>query len=46
MVEYIDTQENWITDDLANLSPIQRNIIAALAYEPTAEPMEMILFHV
>lgn len=37
-LEYIDTQKNWITDDLANLTPNQRNIIAALAYETTTEP--------
>lgn len=36
--EYIETQKNWITDDLVNLTPNQRNIIAALAYEPVSEP--------
>lgn len=36
--DYVETQENWITDDLARLSPNQRNILAALAYIPTNEP--------
>lgn len=36
--EYIDTQSNWITDDLARLTPNQRNILAALAYQPVVEP--------
>lgn len=35
---YINTQKNWIRDDLVNLTPNQRNIIGALAYAPTAEP--------
>lgn len=35
---YIDTQNHWISDDLGRLSPNQRNILAALAYEPIAEP--------
>lgn len=36
--DYVETQKNWITDDLARLSPNQRNILAALAYIPTSEP--------
>lgn len=36
--DYIETQKNWITDDLARLSPNQRNILAALAYQPVLEP--------
>ena len=37
-LEYVETQQNWITDDLARLSPNQRNILAALAYIATNEP--------
>lgn len=36
--DYVETQSNWITDDLANLSPNQRNILAAFAHQPIAEP--------
>jgi uncharacterized protein len=37
-LEYIETQSNWITDDLSKLTPNQRNILAALAYQPIEEP--------
>lgn len=37
-LEYIDTQGNWISDELAKLSPNQRNILAALSFRPTLEP--------
>jgi uncharacterized protein len=36
--DYVETQSNWITDDLARLTPNQRNILAALAYQPIQEP--------
>ncbi len=36
--DYIETQSNWIKDDLAKLTPNQRNILAALAYQPIQEP--------
>jgi len=36
--DYIETQTNWITDDLGKLKPNQRNILAALAYQPIEEP--------
>ncbi|HCU05029.1 MAG TPA: hypothetical protein DIC51_01745 [Coxiellaceae bacterium] len=37
-IEYIETQSNWITDDLGRLTPHQRNILAAIAYQPVKEP--------
>jgi uncharacterized protein len=37
-LNYIDTQGSWISDDLARLSPNQRNIMAALARCPTDAP--------
>jgi uncharacterized protein len=36
--EYVDTNCSWIADDLASMTPNQRNILAALAYQPIAEP--------
>lgn len=35
---YVDSQNSWITDDLAKLSPNQRNILAGLAYNSVFEP--------
>lgn len=37
-LQYIKTQSNWIGDDLARMTPNQRNIMAALAYAPVNEP--------
>jgi len=37
-LDYIDIQSSWITDDLARLSPNQRNILAAIAYGQVEEP--------
>lgn len=37
-LDYINAQGNWISDDLARLSPNQRNILAALAFQPITEP--------
>jgi len=37
-LEYIKTQQNWIGDDLSRMTPNQKNILAALAYMPVAEP--------
>lgn len=35
---YIDSQKKWMRDDLARLTPNQRNILATLAFFPTEEP--------
>lgn len=37
-LDYVKTQSNWISDDLARMTPNQRNIMAALAYRPTDAP--------
>lgn len=37
-LDYVESQSNWITDDLGRLSPNQRNILAAMAYHPITEP--------
>jgi len=36
--DYVNTQKNWISDDMARFSPNQRNILAAIAYMPIDEP--------
>lgn len=37
-LDYVESQSSWITDDLARISPSQRNILAALAYNAIFEP--------
>lgn len=37
-LNYVKTQTNWISDDMARLTPNQRNVLAALAYLPISEP--------
>jgi hypothetical protein len=36
--DYIDAQSAWISDDIARLSPNQRNILAGIAYGQVTEP--------
>ena len=36
-ISYVETQGNWISDDLARLTPNQRNILAALSFRYTTE---------
>jgi len=37
-LDYIKVQSPWIKDDLSRLSPNQRNILAAMAYDHITEP--------